>query len=149
MAKISPESMARASSRHPWRTLGLWVVLIMSMGIVSSNLLAGVLSQNISFTNKPESVQAQDILDKKFPGTRCVEAPSGPGERSAGGIRGPGADARAARADAQRDRGERPGDGGLRTGTEPAAGGNERAQRVRPRHLEDHLGERPGILGRD
>jgi putative drug exporter of the RND superfamily len=71
--RISPETLARASSRHPWRTLGLWVVLVVAMGGVSSSLLAGVLSQDISFTNHPESVRAQAILDEKFGTTRTED----------------------------------------------------------------------------
>jgi RND superfamily putative drug exporter len=64
--KISPESLARVSSHHPWRTLAVWVVLIVTMGAVSSRLLSGVLSQDVSFTNRPESVRAQEVLDAKF-----------------------------------------------------------------------------------
>jgi putative drug exporter of the RND superfamily len=64
--KLNPEALARASSRHPWRTLGVWLVLIVAMGAVSSALLSGVLNQDIAFTNSPESVQAQDVLDAKF-----------------------------------------------------------------------------------
>jgi RND superfamily putative drug exporter len=64
--KISPESLARSSSRHPWRTLAMWLVLIVTMGAVSSRLLAGVLSQDGSFTNRPESVRAQEVIDSKF-----------------------------------------------------------------------------------
>jgi RND superfamily putative drug exporter len=64
--KLSPESVARASSRHPWRTLAVWLVLIVSMGAVSSALLGDVLNQDIAFTNEPESVQAQNVLDEKF-----------------------------------------------------------------------------------
>src|SRR6266508_2599195 len=64
--KLSPESLARASSRHPWRTLGVWLVVIIAAGVLSSDLLGGVLNQDIAFTNKPESVKAQDILDARF-----------------------------------------------------------------------------------
>ena len=64
--KMSPESIARASSRHPWRTLGLWLVLIVGAGVLSSTLLSGVLNQDIAFTNKPESVRAQDVIDAHF-----------------------------------------------------------------------------------
>jgi RND superfamily putative drug exporter len=64
--KLNPESLARSSSRHPWRTLSIWLVFIVAMGVVSGSLLSGVLSQDISFTNRPESVQAQDVLDAKF-----------------------------------------------------------------------------------
>ncbi|MGH2765057.1 MAG: MMPL family transporter, partial [Actinomycetota bacterium] len=64
--KLNPESLARASSRHPWRTLGIWVVVIASMGFVSSRLLGDVLTQEFEFTNNPESVQAQEVIDERF-----------------------------------------------------------------------------------
>jgi RND superfamily putative drug exporter len=64
--KLNPESLARASSRHPWRTLGVWVVLIGTMGFLSSQLLGDVLTQEFEFTNEPESVRAQEIIDERF-----------------------------------------------------------------------------------
>jgi RND superfamily putative drug exporter len=64
--KLSPESIARASSRHPWRTLSVWLLVIVAMGALSSMFLSKVLTQDISFTNRPESVKAQDIIDQRF-----------------------------------------------------------------------------------
>jgi RND superfamily putative drug exporter len=64
--KINPESLARASSRHPWRVIGAWGVLFVVMIGVSSTLLSGVLNNDISFTNKPESIKAQDVIDARF-----------------------------------------------------------------------------------
>ena len=64
--RINPESLARASSRHPWRVIGSWIVLFGVMGAVVSSLLGGVLNNDYSFTNKPESVKAQDVIDQKF-----------------------------------------------------------------------------------
>ena len=46
----------------------VWLVVIAAMGAVSNALLAGTLTQDIAFTNKPESVKAQDIIDQKFSG---------------------------------------------------------------------------------
>jgi putative drug exporter of the RND superfamily len=66
--RLSPESLARASSRHPWRTLVLWLVLVAAMAGVSMTLLSGVLNQDIAFTNKPESVRADDVFDAHFGG---------------------------------------------------------------------------------
>ena len=71
--RLNPETVARASSRHPWRTVGVWLLVIVSMGALSNALLADVLNQDIAFTNSPESVQAQDILDAQFPDTRQNE----------------------------------------------------------------------------
>jgi len=28
--RINPESLAKASSRHPWRTVGIWVALLVA-----------------------------------------------------------------------------------------------------------------------
>jgi uncharacterized membrane protein YdfJ with MMPL/SSD domain len=64
--RLNPESLARASSRHPWRTLVIWVLVAASAVAVSIPLLGGVLNNDIAFTNKPESVKAQDIIDAKF-----------------------------------------------------------------------------------
>jgi RND superfamily putative drug exporter len=64
--RINPESLARASSRHPWRVIGAWIVLFVVMAGVSSSLLGGVLNNDIALTNKPESVKAQEVIDSKF-----------------------------------------------------------------------------------
>jgi putative drug exporter of the RND superfamily len=64
--RINPESMAAVSSRHPWRTLGAWFALIVAMAIVSGRLLSGVMTNDVHFTNDPESVRAQDVIDARF-----------------------------------------------------------------------------------
>src|SRR6187397_2040611 len=66
--KLNPESLARASSRHPWRVLIGWVVLVMACGAFVGAGFGDVLTTDIAFTNKPESIQAQDIIDQKFGG---------------------------------------------------------------------------------
>jgi RND superfamily putative drug exporter len=64
--RINPESLARASSRHPWRVIGAWVVLFVAMVGIATTLLGDVLTNEIAFTNKPESIKAQDVIDSKF-----------------------------------------------------------------------------------
>jgi putative drug exporter of the RND superfamily len=64
--RLSPEKLARASSRRPWRTIGVWLVLIAAMGFISSRLLGDVLTQEFEFTNEPESVRAQEVIDREF-----------------------------------------------------------------------------------
>ncbi len=64
--RINPETLSRASSRHPWRVIGIWVAVFLIMGGLSGALLGGVLNNDISFTNKPESIKAQDIVDSTF-----------------------------------------------------------------------------------
>ena len=64
--RINPETLARASSRHPWRVVIGWVVLIAAAGMTTGALLGGVLNNDIEFTNEPESVRAQDVIDERF-----------------------------------------------------------------------------------
>jgi RND superfamily putative drug exporter len=66
--RISPETLARASSRHPWRTITVWVVTLLVAGGLTGALLADVLSNDINFTNNPESVQAKDLMEQKVTG---------------------------------------------------------------------------------
>jgi putative drug exporter of the RND superfamily len=66
--KLNSETVARASSRRPWTTLGVWIVLVAAAGYLSSQLLGDVLSQEFDFTNEPESVRAQEVIDEKFGG---------------------------------------------------------------------------------
>jgi putative drug exporter of the RND superfamily len=64
--RINPESLARASSRHPWRVIGIWGAVFIAAVVVSGTLLSGVLTTDISFTNTPESIKAQNIIDVEF-----------------------------------------------------------------------------------
>ena len=63
--KLNPETLARASSRHAWRTVGIWaVILILGFG-ASGVLLSKALTTDFDFTNNPEAVQAQTLLQQK------------------------------------------------------------------------------------
>ena len=63
---VNPENLAKASSHYPWRVIVFWIIVLLTMGFTSGRLLNGVLSQDVSFTSKPESVQAQQVIDQKF-----------------------------------------------------------------------------------
>ncbi|MEK7252818.1 MAG: MMPL family transporter [Actinomycetota bacterium] len=62
--KLSPESVARASSRHPWTTVGMWVAFIALSGYLASTYLADALTTDIDFTDRPEAVQARDLVEE-------------------------------------------------------------------------------------
>jgi RND superfamily putative drug exporter len=64
--RINPESLARSSSRHPWRVVISWVILFVAAGATTGVLLGGVLNNDIEFTNEPESVRAQNVIDERF-----------------------------------------------------------------------------------
>src|SRR4051812_31039710 len=58
----STRVIAGASGRHPWRTLGMWLVII----AVAAFLAAGMgakFNDDTNFTNNPESKQADTLLN--------------------------------------------------------------------------------------
>ena len=63
--KISAQSLARTSARHPWRVIGAWIVLFVVGGFLTSKLLAGALTTQADFTNNPEAKQAQTLLEQR------------------------------------------------------------------------------------
>ncbi len=62
---FSTERLARASARHPWRTIGVWLVIIV-LGVVAASGLGNALTTDANFTNKPESVKGSDLIDARF-----------------------------------------------------------------------------------
>ena len=64
--RINPESLAKASSRHPWRTVGIWVVVLVAGIVSASTLLGPALTTDIDFTNSPEAKRAQQILEEQY-----------------------------------------------------------------------------------
>src|SRR5437016_14181187 len=70
--KLSPESLARASSRHPWRAVGIWVAIFILAGIASKTLLSSALTTEFDFTNNPQAKQAKTLLDRAFPADKRV-----------------------------------------------------------------------------
>ncbi|MBT8217042.1 MAG: MMPL family transporter [Acidimicrobiia bacterium] len=66
--KLNPETMARASSRRPWLTVGLWVVLVIVAGTLSSLFLADALSTDVDFTDEPSSKLGERLLIERLRG---------------------------------------------------------------------------------
>jgi RND superfamily putative drug exporter len=63
--KINPESLARVSSRHPWRTIGIWVVIFALAIVAVFTILSDALTTDFDFTNNPEAKQAQLLLEAR------------------------------------------------------------------------------------
>jgi uncharacterized membrane protein YdfJ with MMPL/SSD domain len=67
--RLNPESIARASSRHPWRTISVWLaILVGSMALISGGLFTDALTNGIDFTNTPESKEAADLVQDRLRG---------------------------------------------------------------------------------
>ena len=63
--RLNPETLARASSRHPWRTVGIWLVVLVAGFGASATILSGALTTDIDFTNNPEAKRAMQILEER------------------------------------------------------------------------------------
>ena len=63
--RMSPRSLARASSRRPWRVIAVWVVALFVAGGVISSLLADALTTDVALTNQPEAKRAQDLMEER------------------------------------------------------------------------------------
>jgi putative drug exporter of the RND superfamily len=67
MKRFGLESMARASARHPWRTLAIWVVVLVCAAGATIMFLGGALKNEQNFTNDPESSRALAMVTSAFP----------------------------------------------------------------------------------
>jgi RND superfamily putative drug exporter len=67
-SRLRPEALAGAASRHPWRTLAVWAVLILAAALATSAFLADALTTQANFTSRPESVRARDLVEQRLRG---------------------------------------------------------------------------------
>lgn len=66
--KLNPESIARASSRRPWRTIAGWLVLMVLAGVSAGAFLSDVLTTEFDFTDTPESKEARNLIEDRLRG---------------------------------------------------------------------------------
>jgi putative drug exporter of the RND superfamily len=64
----TPERLARVSARYPWRTIAVWIIVLAVAGLCSRAFLAGALTTQSGFTNQPESVRAQNLIEQRLTG---------------------------------------------------------------------------------
>ena len=74
--KLSTESLARACTRHPWRTIGIWIALVvLSIGIVATILSFG---GDPEVTSEDARIQGPESVSM----SRSIRSDSGRGDRS-------------------------------------------------------------------
>jgi putative drug exporter of the RND superfamily len=66
-SRLSPGALARSSARHPWRTIGAWLGVVVAAGFLIVNFLGDALTTDADFTNKPESKAAELLLEERMP----------------------------------------------------------------------------------
>jgi RND superfamily putative drug exporter len=66
--RMSTESLATASSRHPWRVVIVWVLVVAGMGFASQAFLADWITTDVDFTDRPESKRAMELIERNVTG---------------------------------------------------------------------------------
>ena len=61
------ERAARASSRHPWRVVALWIAVIVAAVGAIATFLPSALEGEIAITSETESKRAEQLLAEGFP----------------------------------------------------------------------------------
>ena len=67
--RMSPASLARTASRHPWYTVAIWVAALVAASVLSATVLGDALTTDTDFTNDPESKRAATLLDQRLRGS--------------------------------------------------------------------------------
>jgi RND superfamily putative drug exporter len=65
---LTPTGIANASARHPWRTVGIWVVVLVASFVITGTLLSSALTNEATATNNPDSIQAKELLEDRLRG---------------------------------------------------------------------------------
>ena len=68
--RLSTQSLARASSRRPWRTVLIWIGTVVVAGGLIGALMGDALTQEAGFTNNPEAKQAFQLVEDRLRGER-------------------------------------------------------------------------------
>ena len=67
------ERLARTSALHPWRTIGLWAVLVVLAVLAVGSLLGSGLTSEMKFrAAKPDSLVGQELLQQRLTGPQKV-----------------------------------------------------------------------------
>ena len=64
--RLSTQTLASASARHPWRTIGAWIA-VSTLAMVAISFGLGNLTTEGAPTNNPESERAIDAKFRAFP----------------------------------------------------------------------------------
>ena len=59
---FSSTALARASARHPWRTMGIWGLVLVAAVAVIALVLPGTLTSQYTFMGDPDSQVGRDLL---------------------------------------------------------------------------------------
>ncbi|NQW21989.1 MAG: MMPL family transporter [SAR202 cluster bacterium] len=61
---LSTENLARASATHPWRVVGIWLVIIIASMVMVAGFLEDGLTTKFVFVNDPEVQHGEKLLEE-------------------------------------------------------------------------------------
>ena len=65
MSLFSTAGLARVSSRHPWRVLGIWLVILV-LGGFSASTIGSVTTTDFAILNDPEATQGLELMEERM-----------------------------------------------------------------------------------
>lgn len=68
---FSTAGLARRSGSRPWRTVGIWVVLLVLAGVAATGI-SDAFTTEADLTSNPESMKAETLLEDRLRGPRPV-----------------------------------------------------------------------------
>src|SRR3990172_7552310 len=69
---LPPEPLARVSARRPWLVVGAWAAVFAISIALISGLLSDALTNEVGFTNNPESKRGEILLEDRLRGPEKV-----------------------------------------------------------------------------
>ena len=66
LSRLSPENLARLSSRRPKTVVAAWVLALVLGLMAAATLLSGALTNDVNLTNQPESVRARELIEQRL-----------------------------------------------------------------------------------
>lgn len=72
MRRFSAEALARRSARHPWMTMGVWLLLLLAAVYAMATMLGDVLTTEEGLLNNPDSHRANEMLEQNLRGPEQV-----------------------------------------------------------------------------
>ncbi len=61
---LGTEALARASATRPWRTVVVWLTVLVTAGLATAALLGEALTTSIEFTDDPDSAVVMDLIEE-------------------------------------------------------------------------------------
>ena len=70
--RLSTESLAVASARHPWRVVGIWLLLVVAAMALTGTLFSSAITTEQAFIAAPESEIAENLLVERLRGPLVI-----------------------------------------------------------------------------